>query len=194
MLETGLHFQVEGGQFDVGLKNNQILSVSYISTNVYYCFINNIYFSLGNMPIIIDLKGNSVFSVYPALLLVPVLFCNRRYVDKKRISFLILAGIVIGLNILSLMLYFATGGNQFGYRYFFDVLPLIFLLFIFILPYISIFIQMGLLAYGVFINSYGVIAFYSVPTDNSQLQTTLFGIILLISIPYFFSIDSISQS
>ena len=52
---------------------------------------------------------------------------------------------------------------QFGYRYFFDVLPLIFLLLIFILPSIPISIQMGLLAYGIFVNFYGTMEFCSLP-------------------------------
>jgi hypothetical protein len=102
-------------------------------------------------------------------------------------SFLLIAGIAIGLSLLLLLLYYATGWVQFGNRYFFDVLPLIFLLLMFILPSVPMLIQMGLLAYGLFVNFYGIMAFYNIPTDNSQLQATLFWIVLLISPLAFFS-------
>ena len=60
---------------------------------------------------------------------------------------------------LALMLYLASGYFQFGYRYFFDVLSLLFLLLMFILPSIPMFIQMGLLAYGMFVSFYGTMVF-----------------------------------
>ena len=141
-------------------KAIEILSPRFFLHNAYYCFLNMVHFSPDGLSVVIDQEGNSVFSIYSALLLLPVLFCTRKYVDKKRVSFLLLAGIVIGLNLLFLMLYQATGNAQFGYRYFFDVIPLIFLLLMFILPSIPMFIQMGLLGYGIFVNFYGSMASY----------------------------------
>jgi hypothetical protein len=94
-------------------------------------------------------------------LLIPVLFYNRKYLDKRRLSFLIVASTVIILILSCLMLYFATGFVQFGNRYVFDFLPLIFLLLIFILQYIPISIQIVLLYYGIFVNIHGILAFYS---------------------------------
>jgi len=49
---------------------------------------------------------------------------------------------------------------QFGYRYFFDVIPLVFLLLTFILPDIPIAIQIGLLLYGIFVNVSGSMAWF----------------------------------
>jgi len=160
ILETGELFQVGSPRYAAILKSNEILSFQYVFHNVYYYFLNVITFSPTRYPVIINIEGNSVFSVYPALLLLPVLFYNRKYLDKKRLLFLLVAGITIGLNIFFLMLYCATGSKQLGARYFFDVVPLLFLLLIFILRYVPTSIQMMLLLYGIFVNVYGILAFY----------------------------------
>jgi hypothetical protein len=83
-----------------------------------------------------------------------------------------------------LMLYQATGWPQFGYRYILDVLPLIFLLLIFILPSIPILIQMGLLVYGIFVNFYGTMEYWSLHRfiDVPPLGETLFWIVIVLSI------------
>jgi hypothetical protein len=111
---------------------------------------------------VIDKEGNSIFSFYPALLLTPVLIYNRKYRDEKKALFLITAGITVIFIVLLLLLYFATGWPQPGCRYIFDIIPLLFLLIMFILQYIPISIQMGLLLYGVFVNYYGIAAFYHI--------------------------------
>jgi hypothetical protein len=189
VFETGLRFQLVDVQVDARLKSNQILSIRYVYYNMYYCFINVLHLSNDIPYVIVDKNGNSVFSVYPALLLLPVLFCKRKYVNKRGTSFLLLAGIVIGLNLLSIMLYLATGWFQLGYRYFFDLLPLVFLLLIFILPSIPLIIQMVLLSYGIFVNFYGIIAFYGISNNDLQLQEPLFWIVLLLSIISFLSTE-----
>ena len=140
VLETGLRFQVGAPRFAAIMKSNHILSVRYVLHNVYYCFVNVIRFSPSGPPIVIDPEGNNIFSVYPALLLLPGLLYTKKYANKKKISFLLLSAFMIVLNILMIMLYFATGWIQFGYRYFFDVIPLLFLLLAFILPFIPILI------------------------------------------------------
>jgi hypothetical protein len=189
VLEIGHRFQEGDPRFDAATKRNEILSPRYVLHNAYYCFLNMIHFSPTDMPVVIDLEGNSIFSVYPALLLVPVLFCKKKDRDKKRTSFLLLAGIAVGLNLLSLMLYMATGYAQFGYRYILDVLPLLFLLLMFILPSIPIPIQIGLLAYGIFVNFYGSMASFSFYgfVDVPPLREMLFWIVLLTSILPFLS-------
>ena len=187
LLETGQQFQ-QGDIDSAILKTNKLLSPRYVPKNIYYCFFNLIHFLPTDLFVVPDFYGNSVFSVYPALLLVPVLFCKRKDAKKKRMSFLPLAGIAIGLNILALMLYLASGYAQFGYRYFFDVLPLLFLLLMFILPSIPILIQLGLLAYGIFVNFYGTMVFRAVFIDVPPLGETLFWIVLLTSILPFLSI------
>jgi hypothetical protein len=86
------------------------------------------------------------------------------------------------------MLYLASGYAQFGYRYFFDVLPLLFLLLMFILPSIPMLIQLGLLAYGIFVNFYGTMVFRAVFIDVPPSGETLFWIVLLTSLLPFLSI------
>jgi hypothetical protein len=161
ILETGERFVVGASRYAPIDKNAPILSIQYVLRNIYYCFLNTVHFSSAHQLVFLDPDGNSVFLVYPALLLLPVLFCNRKYLDKKRLLFLITAGTVIVLNLSLVMLYFATGWLQFGYRYFFDALPLLFLLLIFILQYIPFSIQMVLLTWGILVNFCGVIGFYT---------------------------------
>src|SRR6266849_4909568 len=89
ILETGELFQVGSPRYAAILKSNEILSFQYVFHNVCYYFLNIISFSPSRHPVIINTEGNSVFSVYPALLLLPVLFYSRKYLDKKRLLFLL---------------------------------------------------------------------------------------------------------
>lgn len=162
LFETGLQYQVGSMRFDALIKSGKILSIHYILYNAYYYFFNFLQFSPAKPYVIINTEGNSVFAVYPALLLLVRLFFKTEYLDKKRVMFLSIAGVILGLSILSLLLYYATGWSQFGNRYFFDVVPLLFILTIFILKYIPIPLQVVLLLYGVFVNFAGVLAFYNI--------------------------------
>jgi len=81
-----------------------------------------------------------------------------------------------------LMLYQGTGWKQFGYRYFFDVLPLVFLLLMFILPSVPISIQLGLLVYGIFVNFYGSMEFHALVPS---LGEALFWTVVVVSITSF---------
>ncbi len=165
ILETGQRFQASATarRYAAILKHDQTLSFHYVFHNIYYYFLNVISFSPTRYPVIINAEGNSIFSVYPALLLLPVLFYNRKYLDRKRLSFLRVAGMIITLTVSFLMLYFATGWLQFGNRYIFDVIPLLFLLLTFILQYIPLSIQVGLLLYGILLNVYGILGFFRIP-------------------------------
>ena len=159
ILETGQRYQVGSVRYDAILKSNRVLSLSYVPHNIYYYFLNPIRFSLTSRPVVIDVEGNSVFLVYPALLLLPGLLI-KKLEDRKKRLFLLMAGGVIGLSVVFLVLYFATGWIQFGNRYFFDIVPLLLLLLIFILNYIPRSLQLLLLCYGIFVNFYGTLAFY----------------------------------
>ena len=159
LLETGQRYQVGSARYDAILKSNQVLSLNYVLHNIYYYFLNPIRFSLTSRPVVIDVEGNSVFLVYPALLLLPGMLIKRPEGRRRRL-FLLIAGGVIGLSVVFLLLYFATGWVQFGNRYFFDIVPLLFLLLIFILNYIPKSLQLLLLCFGIFVNFYGTLAFY----------------------------------
>ena len=99
LLETGHRYQEGAPRFDAVAKSNQILSLRFFLHNAYYCFLNMVHFSPQGLVTGINPEGNSIFSIYPALLLLPVLFCTRKYANRKRMSFLLLAGSVIGLNL-----------------------------------------------------------------------------------------------
>lgn len=159
-LDVGQTYQQGAHRYDSALQSGHYLSLSYVWHNVYYYFLNIVHFQQTHRPVVIDVEGNSVFSVYPALLLLPVLFYCRKYVNKKRLLFLGAAGLIVGLNVIFLMLYFATGWVQFGNRYFFDVVPMLFLTLIFILEYIPNSIQLAILLFGIFVNFYGSLAFF----------------------------------
>jgi hypothetical protein len=159
-LDVGQTYQQGAHRYDSALQSGHYLSLSYVWHNVYYYFLNIVHFQPTHRPVVIDVEGNSVFSVYPALLLLPVLFYCRKYVNKKRLIFLGMAAAVVVLCIILLMLYFATGWVQFGSRYFFDVIPLLFLSLIFILEYIPNSIQLAILLFGIFVNFYGSLAFF----------------------------------
>jgi hypothetical protein len=159
-LEFGQKYQQGAGRFDEILKKYKVLSLSYTWHNIYYYFLNIIHFTPDKRPVVIDTEGNSIFSVYPALLLLPLLFYNRKYQNKKILYFLGISTVMIVISISFLMLYFATGWVQFGNRYFFDLIPILFLLLIFILNYIPKSIQLFILAFGIFVNMYGTLAFF----------------------------------
>jgi hypothetical protein len=159
-LDVGQTYQQGNHRYDSALQSGHYLSLSYVWHNIYYYFLNIVHFQPTHRPVIIDVEGNSVFSVYPALLLLPVLFYCRKYVNKKRLLFLAAAGLIVGLNVIFLMLYFATGWVQFGNRYFFDVVPMLFLALIFILEYIPNSVQLAILLFGIFVNFYGSLAFF----------------------------------
>jgi len=160
VLEVGQRYQQGAPRFDAILKSNRILSLSYVWHNVYYYFLNIVHFRPTSRPVVIDAEGNSVFSVYPALLLLPVLFYTRKYVNRKRLLFLGVGSVIVVISTIFLMLYFATGWVQLGNRYFFDVMPILFLMLIFILEYVPRSIQLALLLFGMFVNFYGSLAIF----------------------------------
>jgi hypothetical protein len=67
-----------------------IFSVRYVMNNAHYCFVNVLHFLPANPPLLIEFRGNSIFSIYSALWLLPSLFYTRKYANKKRMSFLLL--------------------------------------------------------------------------------------------------------
>lgn len=160
--ETGLRFQVGALRYATDVKNNNQLSTHFIWYNFYYYFLNFLQFTPGGSHVVVDPEGNSVFSVYPVLLLLGRFLINKNYLDKQKLSFLFAAGITLTLSLCFLMLYYATGWMQFGNRYFFDIIPLLFLLILFVLKYIPLPVQIVLLIYGIFVNYMGILAYYGV--------------------------------
>jgi len=159
-LDVGQTYQQGAHRYDAALNSGHYLSLSYVWHNIYYYFLNIVHFQPTHRPVVIDTEGNSVFSVYPALLLLPVLFYCRSYADKKRLIFLGAVAAIVALCVIFLMLYFATGWVQFGSRYFFDVIPILFLVLMFILEYVPNSVLLALLLFGIFVNAYGTLAYF----------------------------------
>jgi len=164
-LDSGLRYVRGNPRYEYAEKN-KIFSLSYVSHNINYYFLNHASFLLpadGNkFPIVIlNLEGNSAISVYPLLIFALLLFQGKYLRDKKINKFLLAALAICGVSIIMLMLYFSTGATQFGSRFFFDIIPLIFLLTLFVLKDIPKVFKYIVLFYGFIINFLGTIIFYS---------------------------------
>jgi hypothetical protein len=155
ILEMGYRFQYGSERYDAVVKSGKILSYKYFWHNIYYYFLNPIYFSLSKHIPKISAEGNSVLMVYPSLLLVPVLFFKFKQFDAKKRFFVLTVGMAALITVMFLMFYFATGWLQFGNRYFFDAFPLFFLLLVLVIPYIPKRVQLVLLIWGIVINFWG---------------------------------------
>ncbi len=160
ILEVGQPFQQGSKRYSAVLKSGIILSPKYFWYNMYYYFLNPIYFSVSKHILRINGEGNSVLMVYPSLLLVPVLFFKFKQFDAKKRFFVLTVGIAALITVMFLMFYFATGWVQFGNRYFFDAFPLFFLLLVLLIPYIPKPMQLALLIWAIVINFWGVLAFF----------------------------------
>ena len=160
VLEVGQRFQQGNKRYSVALKSGIILSFKYFWYNIYYYFLNPIYFSLSKHILRINSEGNSVLMVYPSLLLVPVLFFKFKQFDVKKRFFALTVAVAALITVTFLMLYFATGWVQFGNRYFFDAFPLFFLLLVLVIQYIPKPVQLVLLILGIVLNFWGVLTFF----------------------------------
>lgn len=160
ILEVGQRFQHGNIRYDAVIKSGNSLSFKYLWYNIYYYFLNPVYFSLSKHVLRIDIEGNSVLMVYPALLLVPVLFFKFKQFDAKQRFFVLTVAVVALITVAFLLLYFATGWVQFGNRYFLDAFPLFFLLLVFVMQYIPKPLQLVLIIWGIVINFWGVLTFF----------------------------------
>ena len=160
ILEVGQRFQQGNKRYSAALKSGIILSFKYFWYNIYYYFLNPIYFSLSKHILRINSEGNSVLMVYPSLLLVPVLFFKFKRFDAKKRFFAVTVAVAALITVTFLMLYFATGWVQFGNRYFFDAFPLFFLLLVLVIQYIPKPVQLLLLILGIVLNFWGVLTFF----------------------------------
>lgn len=158
--EMGLKYQKGSPRNEIPFKNNKIFSIDYIPYNFTYYFLNHLNVSSVKPFAHVNTEGNSVFSVYPVVFLLFFLF-QKKYIKNKRYSlFLGLSFLIIFINLFFLMMYFATGWNQFGSRYFLDVVPLLYLLILFVLNDIPIVVLSIILLYGVSINFLGTLIYY----------------------------------
>lgn len=160
IFETGLRYHQGASRYLPIMRRNEIFSYSYVWHNTYYFFFNLPQFSF-HMPFFrIDREGNSVFFVYPCILFLIFLYTKIPKLNKKNRYFLFLAGVIIAIILLALLFYFATGWTQFGMRFFLDIVPLVYLLLIFIINDIPKYITIPVLIYGCIIQFFGTLYFY----------------------------------
>lgn len=159
-LETGLTYHNGNPRYAQSLSGKKIFSFSYIPFNFQHYFLKPAYISLEKPYSIIDLEGNSVFSVYPMFLLFLFLFRKKYLQDKKIKKFLYFSFLVIFMNTVLLMMYFATGWTQVGSRYVFDIIPLVSLGSLLVAQDVPKPILFLLLINAAFINIVGAFIFY----------------------------------
>jgi hypothetical protein len=109
----------------------------------------------------INLEGNSVFSVYPVFLLCLLIFQKKYLQENKLRKFLYFSFLVIILNLILLMMYFATGWTQVGSRYVFDIIPLVSLAALVVVKDISKPLLFLLFLNAALINIFGAFIFYN---------------------------------
>lgn len=168
IFDVGFRYQV-GSKRYLGLaKKWGFSSLHYLRHNIYFYFVNPLKFFKGSVLRVLDLEGNSILIVYPALWLLLGLFKEKNY-SSKSIAFIKLSILIVLLTLARLLLNYGTGYVQFGNRYFLDVIPLLYLLLIFAINQISRKIKLFVLILGIFINISGSLIFYHILTLLGQM-------------------------
>ena len=160
-LETGLTYHNGNPRYTQDLLEKKIFSFSYIPFNIEHYFLEPAFISFEKPYAIINLEGNSVFSVYPVFLLFLFLFQKKYLQDKKIKKFLYFSFSVIIMDITLLMMYFATGWTQVGSRYVFDIIPLVSLASLLIVKDFPKPLLLLLFLNAALINIFGAFIFYS---------------------------------
>jgi hypothetical protein len=166
VFETGIRYQQGGARYEPITKTGKLLSLENIPHNINVYFLNHVSlfvqekepYSLSIKP---DIEGNSIFSVYPLLLLIFCIFQRKFFSNKKLAVFISISFVVICLNMLFLLLYMATGYTQFGMRYFFDMIPLLYLLILCVLDHLPKVFIFAIVIYGIVINIMGTLVVYN---------------------------------
>lgn len=160
-LETGIHYHLSAPRYAAIVAERKLFSPGYIPHNLYYFFISPLEFSPQKPFLKINTEGNSIFAVYPLLILLFLFIRKSYWQGKKRILFLLFSSTAMLCTVIVLLCYFATGWVQFGNRYFQDIIPLAFLLTLFVIDDIPFWLQLLFFFYGFIINILGLLALSS---------------------------------
>ncbi len=158
--ETGYRYQKGASRFDPYFKKNEMFSAKNIPHNFEYYFVRPAYFSVTKPHLVVDREGSSVFSIYPLTALLIVFWKNIFYKDRRLRGFFWLSSLSILLILAVLMMNVGTGWIQLGNRYFFDVIPLVFLLAMGAIGNISPLLKLPVFIYSLAINLCGAWVFY----------------------------------
>lgn len=165
-LETGARYQIGNPRYITQIQKGELLSFSNFSHNLHHYFFNWIHFISWWPPTFnIDLEGNSVFSVYPLVFFIllyylQIILREKQIVDTRFKYFLGIATIILVLSLTFLLLYLGTGWTQFGSRYFFDLIPVLYLIALVAIRTNPLPIQLAVVIYGIIINIIGTRLFY----------------------------------
>lgn len=158
--ETGLRYHKGNIRYHAAIEKDMLFSPIYVPHNMYYFFLNIPRFSLHRPYVLPDKEGNSIFFIYPCIVL--LFYIPKKILSQKDTNvFLQLVGIVIFATFSFLLFYFATGWVQFGMRYFLDIVPLIYVSLIFVIEDVPLLITVPMLLYGIFINIFGIVSTFS---------------------------------
>lgn len=160
IFETGLSMQLSDPRFLELLRDKNYFSAVYWKENFEHYFLNHAFLSLNYPHINEDPAGNSIISVYPLTLFFFFLFQKTVFKIKNNAVFISIGVSIILLVTIILMFFVGTGWTQFGSRYFFDAIPLLFLLLVFVIDKIPSVALMVFMIYGFLINTYGALNFF----------------------------------
>src|SRR3989344_1847698 len=116
LLETGLTYQQSAARFRESTSLSNFFSINNVPHNFYYYFLNPLTFGSKSPFIKFDPEGNSVFLVYPILIVLLMSLFKKRAIDIRLKYFLLICFALLTTNLLALMLFFGTGWTQFGNR------------------------------------------------------------------------------
>lgn len=161
IFETGLSMQLSDPRFLELLRNKNYFSVIYWKENVKHYFLNHASLSTSYPFVNEDPVGTSIFSVYPLTLFFFFLFQKTVFKIKNNAVFIGLGVLTILIITAMLMFFVGTGWTQFGSRYFFDTIPLLLLLLVFVIDKIPSVALLVFTVYGFLINYYGALNFFN---------------------------------
>ena len=128
IFETGVSHQMANQRYRIQQLEGNMFSIKYVNNNIKYYFINLPTIQLKYPFIKIDPEGNSIFFTSPFFIL--LIFNIKSLLSKiKQLPILKPFILVIIINTLFLMLFFATGYAQWGSRYYLDIMPIFLILF-----------------------------------------------------------------
>jgi hypothetical protein len=157
--EFGYSYQTPAARFAADFADGRMFSLSHVPHNATYYFLNHVRLRLERPYVEIDEEGNSIFSVYPIVLFAYFFFKKSTYTQTNR-WFIATIGSALIINFVIILMNLGTGWVQFGSRYFFDVVPGLFLLILFVVDRVNFPLKVSLLVYGTFINFVGALLYY----------------------------------
>lgn len=156
-LETGYRYQLTTPRYMRYIQAGRFFTLDNFYHNFQTMFLSLPTFN--GSKINFDPEGNSILAVYPLTLLLPLLIIAKLR-DGLSKAFTLNSLIILSVGVISILLYVASGWIQVGYRYFLDLVPLWFLLTIFVLDKVPKFVKLLITLSGLYISYWSIVFFY----------------------------------